>query len=581
MYRYDSFDHLITAERVAQFRDQVRRRLSGELTEDEFRVLRLQNGLYMQIHAYMLRIAVPYGLVSAAQMRMFAHIARKYDRGYGHFTTRQNIQFNWLKLQDAPDVLADLATVEMHANQTSGNCIRNITSDEFAGVARDEIVDPRPYAEILRQWSTFHPEFAYLPRKFKFAITGASDDRAAIAVHDIGLAVVKNAQGEVGFRVLVGGGLGRTPVIGVEICDFVPWQHIITYAESIVRVYNEYGRRDNIYKARIKILVKALGIEEFKRQVEADWQFTKNGPCTITQAELDRVSAYFTAPAYERLPESDAAVEALQRDNKAFFNWMRRNVKPHKVPGYAAVMLSLKKTGIAPGDATDHQMDAAAELAERFSFGELRITHMQNLVLADVKQSDLIELWEAAKKLGMATANIGLLTDMICCPGGDFCSLANARSIPLAKAIAECFDDIDFQHDIGELEMNISGCINACGHHHVGHIGILGVDKDGEEWYQVQIGGAQGNDARLGKVIGRSFSFEQMPEVIARLLQVYVRERFDDERFIDTVRRLGVDPFKAEVYGTPVEADEELKAPDYDLLKQGVAYSMPYYSPRF
>ena len=581
MYRYDQFDHRITAERVAQFRDQVRRRLSGELAEDEFRILRLQNGLYMQIHAYMLRIAVPYGLVSAAQMRMFASIARKYDRGYGHFTTRQNIQFNWLKLQDAPDVLADLATVEMHANQTSGNCIRNITSDEFAGVARDEIVDPRPYAEILRQWSTFHPEFAYLPRKFKFALTGASDDRAAIAVHDIGLAVVKNVHGEIGFRVLVGGGLGRTPVIGVEICDFVPWQHIITYVESIVRVYNEYGRRDNIYKARIKILVKALGIAEFKRQVEADWQFTKNGPCTITQAELDRVSACFAAPAYEQLPESDAAAGALQRDNKAYSNWLKRNVKPHKVPGYASVVLSLKQTGIAPGDATAEQMDAAAALAERFSFGELRITHMQNLVLSDVRQTDLIALWEAAKELGMATANIGLLTDMICCPGGDFCTLANARSIPLAKAIAECFDDMDFQHDIGELEINISGCINACGHHHVGHIGILGVDKDGEEWYQIQIGGAQGNEAVLGKVIGRSFSFEQMPEVIARLLQVYVRERYDDERFIDTVRRLGIEPFKAEVYGTAIEGEEELGGPGYGLVGDVTPYATPYYSPRF
>ncbi len=581
MYRYDQFDHRITAERVAQFRDQVRRRLSDELTEDEFRVLRLQNGLYMQIHAYMLRIAVPYGLVSADQMRMFAHIARKYDRGYGHFTTRQNIQFNWLKLQDAPDILADLASVEMHANQTSGNCIRNITSDEFAGVARDEIVDPRPYAEILRQWSTFHPEFAYLPRKFKFAITGAAEDRAAIAVHDIGLQALRNAQGEEGFRVLVGGGLGRTPVIGAEIAAFIPWQHIITYAESMVRVYNEYGRRDNMYKARIKILVKALGIAEFKRQVEADWQFTKDGPCTLTRAELDRVSACFTAPDYGQLPEGDAAVTSLQNENKAFANWLQRNVKPHKMPGYAAVVLSLKKTGIAPGDATAEQMDAAAELADKYSFGELRITHMQNLVLADVKQSDLIALWEAAKTLGMATANIGLLTDIICCPGGDFCSLANARSIPLAKAIAERFDDVDYQHDIGDIEINISGCINACGHHHVGHIGILGVDKDGDEWYQISIGGAQGNTASLGKVIGRSFSFEQMPEVVARLLQLYVRERFEDERFIDTVRRIGIEPFKNFVYATPVAQDEKLFMPDYDLLKIGMSYDTPYYSPRF
>ena len=581
MYRYDQFDHQITAQRVAQFRDQVRRRLSGELTEDEFRILRLQNGLYMQIHAYMLRVAVPYGLLSAAQMRMLASIARKYDRGYGHFSTRQNTQFNWIKLQDVPDILTDLASVEMHANQTSGNCIRNITSDEFAGVAQDEIVDPRPYAEILRQWSTFHPEFAYLPRKFKIALTGAEQDRAAIAVHDIGLAVMKNAQGEIGFRVLVGGGLGRTPVIGTEIRDFVPWQHAITYLESIVRVYNEYGRRDNIFKARIKILVKALGIEEFKRQVEADWQFTKDGPCTITVEELNRVAACFTAPAYEQLPEGDAAVAALQRDNKAFANWMQRNVKPHKVPGYAAVVLSLKKTGIAPGDATAEQMDAAAELAERFSFGELRITHMQNLVLADVKQSDLIALWQAAKALGMATPNIGLLTDIICCPGGDFCSLANARSIPLAKAIAERFDNLDFQHDIGEIELNMSGCMNACGHHHVGHIGILGVDKDGEEWNQVSIGGAQGNVSSIGRVIGRSFTFAQIPEVIARLLQVYVRERFEDERFIDTVRRIGHDPFKEYVYATPVEEDEKLAGAEYALLEKGTPYDTPYYSPRF
>ena len=579
MYRYDQFDHQITAQRVAQFRDQIRRRLSGELTEDEFRILRLQNGLYMQIHAYMLRVAVPYGLLSAAQMRMLASIARKYDRGYGHFSTRQNTQFNWIKLQDVPDILTDLASVEMHANQTSGNCIRNITSDEFAGVARDEIVDPRPYAEILRQWSTFHPEFAYLPRKFKIAITGATEDRAAIAVHDIGLAAVKNAQGEVGFRVLVGGGLGRTPIIGTEICDFVPWQHAITYLESIVRVYNEYGRRDNIYKARIKILVKALGIEEFRRRVEADWQFTKDGPCTITVEELNRVAAFFTAPDYEQLPENDAAVAAQLRENKAFSNWMQRNVKPHKVPGYAAVVLSLKKTGIAPGDATAEQMDAAAELAERFSFGELRVTHMQNLVLADVRQSDLIALWQAARGLGMATPNIGLLTDIICCPGGDFCSLANARSIPLAKAIAERFDNLDFQHDIGEIELNMSGCMNACGHHHVGNIGILGVEKDGEEWYQVSIGGAQGNTSSLGKVIGRSFTFAQTPEVIARLLQVYVRERFDDERFIETVRRIGHSPFKEYVYAAPLNDDEALSGAEYALLAAGTPYDTPLYSP--
>jgi sulfite reductase (NADPH) hemoprotein beta-component len=581
MYRYDQFDHKIVAQRIAQFRDQVDRRLSGELTEDEFRILRLQNGLYMQIHAYMLRIAVPYGLLSSAQLRMFAHIARKYDRDYGHFSTRQNVQFNWIRLQDAADILDDLASVEMHANQTSGNCIRNITCDEYAGVAQDEIVDPRPFAELLRQWSTFHPEFAYLPRKFKFAITGAACDRAAIAVHDIGLSVVKNVLGETGFRVLVGGGLGRTPVIGTEICDFVPWQDAITYLEAIVRVYNQYGRRDNIYKARIKILVKALGIEEFRRQVEAEWQFTKGGPCTITAEELSRVSAFFDAPAYEVLPAVNTELEAFQKDNKAFANWMQRNVKPHKVPGYAAVVLSLKKTGVAPGDATAAQMDAAAELAERFSFGELRITHMQNMVLADVKQADLIALWQAAKGLGLATPNIGLLTDIICCPGGDFCALANARSIPLAKAVAECFDNIDFLHDIGEIELNISGCVNACAHHHVGHIGILGVDKDGEEWYQVSIGGAQGNESAIGRVIGRSFTFGQIPEVIARLLQVYVRERFEDERFIDTVRRTGYEPFKAYVYATQVAGNEALSGAEYELLKTGVPYDTPYYSPRF
>ncbi len=580
MYHYDSFDQQLATERVAQFRDQVQRRLSGELTEDEFRILRLQNGLYMQIHAYMIRIAVPYGMLSAAQMRMFAHIARQYDRGYGHFTTRQNIQFNWLKLPDVPDILADLATVEMHANQTSGNCIRNITSDEFAGVAQDEVIDPRPFAEILRQWSTFHPEFAYLPRKFKFSITGATADRAAIQVNDVGLQACKNAAGEIGFRVLVGGGLGRTPVIGTEICDFVPWQHLISYAESIVRVYNQHGRRDNLYKARIKILVKALGIEEFKRQVEADWQFTKHGECTLTEAELKRVSAYFTTPPYENLSE-EAALATLLQSNRAFANWHKRNVKAHKMPGYAVVLLSLKKAGIAPGDATAEQMDAAADLAERFSFGELRVTHEQNLVLADVKQSELFTLWERAKAQGLATPNIGLLTDMICCPGGDFCTLANARSIALAKAIAERFDNLDYLHDIGDIELNMSGCINACGHHHIGNIGILGVDKDGTEWYQVSLGGAQGNAASLGKIIGRSFSFAQMPEVVSRILQVYVSKRDLNERFIETVRRIGLEPFKDGVYGTPVAADEKLLNADYDLIKAGTPYDTPYYSPRF
>ena len=582
MYIYDKYDHTIVGERVAQYRDQVRRRLSDELTEAEFRPLRLQNGLYMQIHAYMLRVAVPYGLLSSKQLRMFAHIARKYDRGYGHFTTRQNIQYNWLKLEDTPAILADLASVEMHGNQTSGNCIRNISSDEFAGVARDEIIDPRPYAEILRQWSTFHPEFAYLPRKFKIAITGATEDRAAIAVHDIGLAVTKNALGEIGFRVLVGGGLGRTPMIGVEICDFLPWQHVMTYCESILRIYNQYGRRDNMYKARIKILVKAIGIEEFKRQVEADWADIKDGSGTLTKAEVNRVAAYFTAPAYETLPANDAAVASLKAENKAFANWLQRNVKPHKVPGYASVVLSLKKTAIAPGDASAEQMDAAADLADRFSFGELRITHMQNLVLADVKQSDLITLWKIAAANGMATPNIGLLTDIICCPGADFCTLANARSIPLSKMVAERFENIDFQHDIGEIEINISGCMNSCGHNHVGHIGIMGVDKqDGGDWYQVQLGGAQGNNSSIGKVIGPSFTFEKIPEVIDRLLQVYVRERIEQELFIDTVRRIGITPFKEFVYANKIEVTSDAANDADDYASIAARYDVPYHQPRF
>lgn len=555
MYRYDHYDQQIVKERVAQFRDQVRRRLSDELTEEEFRVLRLQNGLYMQRHAYMLRVAVPYGLLASRQLRMFAHVARKYDRNYGHFTTRQNIQFNWIKLEETPDILDDLASVEMHAIQTSGNCIRNITSDEFCGVAQDEIVDPRPFAEILRQWSTFHPEFAYLPRKFKIAINGAIEDRAATAVHDIGLTAVRDEQGEVGFRFLVGGGLGRTPIIGSVIRDFVPWQHLLTYTEAVMRVYNLHGRRDNIYKARIKILLKALGAEEFARQVEAEWELIKDGPSVLTEAELERVAAHFTQPPYETLEDATELLVQQSADSKAFSNWMQRNVKPHKVPGYAIVLLSLKKTGVAPGDATDVQMDAIADLSDRYSFGELRVTHEQNLVFADVKQGELFELWKQAKAQGLATPNIGLLSDMICCPGGDFCSLANAKSIPIATAIAERFDNLDFQHDIGDIELNISGCINACGHHHVGSIGILGVDKDGAEWYQVSIGGAQGNDSAIGKIIGPSFSAPQMPTVIQRLLEVYVRDRIEEERFVDTLRRITIAPFKEHVYATPIVAE--------------------------
>ena len=553
MYRYDQYDHTIVRERIAQYADQVRRRLSDELAEDEFRPLRLQNGLYLQRHAYMLRVAVPYGLLSSKQMHMFADIARKYDRGYGHFTTRQNIQYNWINLEETPQILADLAAVEMHAIQTSGNCIRNITSDEFCGVAADELIDPRPYAEIMRQWSTFHPEFAFLPRKFKLAYNGATEDRAATAVHDIGFTLLTNAAGEIGMRVMVGGGMGRTPILGSAICDFLPWQHMLTYTEAIMRVYNQYGRRDNIYKARIKILVKAIGIEEFRRQVEAEWVDLKDGPSTLTNEELARVTSFFTSPAYETFAGDDEAITLRKSADRGFGNWARRNVKPHKIPGYAIVVLSLKKTGVPPGDATAEQMDFVADLAERFSFGEIRVTHEQNLVLADVKQADLPEVHALAKARGLATPNIGLLTDIICCPGGDFCSLANAKSIPIAAAIAEKFDNLDFQHDIGEIELNISGCINACGHHHVGNIGILGVDKDGAEWYQVSLGGAQGNHSAIGKIIGPSFSAHQMPTVIERLLQVYVRDRMENEPFIETVQRLGIAPFKEHVYATPIK----------------------------
>ena len=553
MYRYDQHDHLIIKERIAQYRDQVRRRLAGELTEEEFLPLRLQNGLYMQRHAYMLRIAVPYGMLSSAQLRKFAYIASTYDNGYGHFTTRQNIQFNWINLEQTPEILEHLASVEMHAIQTSGNCMRNITSDEFAGVAPDEIIDTRPYAEILRQWTTFHPEFAYLPRKFKIAINGSKQDRAAIAVHDIGLTVVHNDSGAVGFQVMVGGGMGRTPILGTVIREFLPWQHVITYLEAILRIYNEYGRRDNKYKARIKILVKALGAEQFASQVEAEWQDLKDGPGTVTESEFARIASCFSRPDYLKLDDQDAEYDAHLADNKAFANWVRRNVRLHQAPGYRSVILSLKKLGVPPGDATSEQMSVIADLADRYSFGELRVTHEQNLVLADVRLSDLFALWQAARTQGLATPKIGLLTDMICCPGGDFCSLANAKSIPISLEITERFNNLDYLHDIGELELNISGCINACGHHHVGNIGILGVDKDGSEWYQVSIGGAQGINAAIGKIIGPSFAAAQMPEVIERLIKVYLNQRFEDEKFIDTVQRIGINPFKEFVYATPIK----------------------------
>jgi sulfite reductase (NADPH) hemoprotein beta-component len=554
MYRYDTYDHAIVAERVAQFRGQTQRYLAGELSDDEFRPLRLQNGLYIQRHAPMLRVAIPYGLLAAKQLRMLAHIARKYDRGYGHFTTRQNIQYNWPALESVPDILADLASVEMHAIQTSGNCIRNITTDHFAGVAADEIVDPRALAEILRQWSTFHPEFAYLPRKFKIALNGAVEDRAATLLHDIGLHVVRNAAGEVGIRVIVGGGMGRTPIIGHVIREFLPWQHMLTYCESILRVYNRYGRRDNLFKARIKILVKALGVEEFARQVEADWAGSQDSPSILTEEELARVSKHFTPHPYETLAEVDPHYVQALADSRAFAKWAERNVHAHRAPGYAAVTLSLKKTGVPPGDTTAEQMEFVADLADQYSFGELRVSHEQNLILADVKKRDLFAVWQAAKSRGLATPNVGLLTNIVCCPGGDFCSLANAKSIPIAEAIQRRFDDLDYLHDIGELDLNISGCMNSCGHHHIGHIGILGVDKQGAEWYQVSIGGRQGNAAALGQVIGPSFAAADMPDVISKLISTYLDARHEDELFVDTVHRLGLAPFKARVYGDAKEA---------------------------
>lgn len=548
MYKYDPIDQQIVNERVAQYRDQTRRYIAGELSDEEYRPLRLQNGLYIQRHAPMLRIAIPYGLLASKQLRKLADITKKYDRGYGHFSTRQNLQLNWPKLEDTPDILAELATVEMHAIQTSGNCIRNITTDQFAGIAPDEIIDPRAIAEIMRQWSTFHPEFALLPRKFKIAVSGTTQDRAIVQAHDIGLEFYKDSNDQMAIKVWVGGGLGRTPILGMVIREHLEWQHVLSYCEAVIRVYNIHGRRDNAYKARIKILAKALGIEEFKRQVEEEWAHLKDGPLTITQTELDRVAKYFEPMPYETLPAHDASFDAAVSCNPAFAAWVKRNVQPHRVSGYRAVTLSLKPHGKAPGDITSEQMHVVADLADAYSFGELRSSHEQNLILADVKLSDLFAVWEKARAAGLATPNIGLLTDIICCPGGDFCSLANAKSIPIAEAIQLQFDDLDYLYEIGDIELNISGCMNACGHHHVGHIGVLGVDKDGSEWYQVTIGGKQGNDASIGSVIGPSFSAEEMPGVVQKLIEVYIRERHEDERFIDTARRLGVAPFKAHVY---------------------------------
>ena len=546
MYKYDLLDQSLVDERVAQYKGQLTRFLNKELTEEEFRPLRLQNGLYIQRHAPMLRVAVPYGLLSSTQLNKLADISEKYDRGYGHFSTRQNIQFNWPKLEDTPQILKELATVEMHAIQTSGNCIRNITTDQFSGVTPDEIIDPRYLAEIIRQWSTFHPEFALLPRKFKIAITGSSRDRAIVQAHDIGLEIFSDEDNEMAIKVWVGGGLGRTPILGSVIKENLSWKHILTYSEAILRVYNLYGRRDNMYKARIKILVKALGIEKFKELVEREWASIKDGPNTIDISEINRIKAFFSEPNYKNNKQNDLKKHVT---NKSFSQWLSRCTHSHKKEGYRSVTLSLKSNKQAPGDATSDQMRAVASLADQYSFGEIRVSHEQNLILADVLEDKLYELWEKAKVQKLTTPNVGLLTDIICCPGGDFCSLANAKSIPIANSIQDLFDDMDYLHDIGEINLNISGCMNACGHHHVGHIGILGVDKDGSEWYQLTLGGNQGNFASIGKVIGPSFSEEELPGVIKKIISTFIKHRHSDEIFIDCVSRIGLQPFKEAVYG--------------------------------
>ncbi len=550
MYIYDEYDHSILRQRIAQFRGQTERFLAGELPPEQFLPLRLQNGLYVQRLAPMLRINVPYGMVNSAQLRKLAHIARHYDKGYCHVTTRQNIQYNWPDLTEVPDILAELAEVGMHGTQSSGNCIRNTTSDQFAGVAPDEIIDPRPYCEIIRQWSSFHPEFAFLPRKFKIAVTGSTQDRAAVQVHDIGLQVVFNDKGEVGFKVYVGGGLGRTPVIGVAIREFLPEEDLLSYLEAILRVYNLFGRRDNKYKARIKILVRALTPEVFAQKVEDEWQHLKDGYNKLTQSEIERAKGFFTAPAYETIDNAaaQASLDKQAADSVAFGKWLQRNVRQHKISGYASVTLSLKPTGVAPGDITDAQLEVIANLADKFSFGEARTTHEQNIVLADVKKTELFALWQECKTAGFATPNIGTITDIICCPGGDFCSLANAKSIPIAEAIQRQFEDLDYVYDLGDIDLNISGCMNACGHHHVGHIGILGVDKSGKEFYQVQLGGSASNDASLGDVLGPSFGADDMPAVIQKIVDVFVANRTAEELFIDTYRRIGAAPFKEKVY---------------------------------
>ena len=556
MYVYDQYDQQLLNERVAQFKGQMERYLDGKISEEEFLPLRLQNGIYVQRYAPMLRVAVPYGALNSAQVRKLAYVARTYDKGYAHISTRQNVQFNWPELEQCPQILADLAEVQMHAVQTSGNCIRNTTTDEYAGVIAEEIVDPRPYCEIIRQWSTFHPEFAFLPRKFKIAVNAVpGQDRAAITMHDIGINIVKNDAGEIGYRVLVGGGLGRTPILGEEICAFLPEEDLLTYLDATIRVYNQFGRRDNKYKARIKILVKALGIDRVRELVDAEFNRLKDGEGKLTQAELERVKQHFVDPAYKTLTDATAELEVARNENKAFSRWMERNVRSHKKPGYAVVTLTLKQIGTPPGDITAEQLDQVADLADEYSFGELRSTHNQNLVLADVEQTELFGLWQKLKDLGMATPTLGLLTDMICCPGGDFCALANAKSIPVAEAIQARFEDLDYLWDLGEIDLNISGCMNACGHHHVGNIGVLGVDKKGEEFYQVSLGGnSGGNDAdgsSLGKILGPSFAREAMPDVIAKILDFYVDQRNDGESFLEVYRRVGHTPFKEAVYGKP------------------------------
>ena len=544
MYQYDEYDQAIVDARVEEFRDQVRRRLSGEMSEDQFKPLRLMNGLYLQLHAYMLRVAIPYGTLSGKQMHMLAHIARKYDKDYGHFTTRQNLQYNWIKLADAPDILAELATVEMHAIQTSGNCIRNISSDQYAGAAADEVEDPRPWAELLRQWSTFHPEFSYLPRKFKIAVIASEEDRAAVRLHDIGLQIHRNDAGETGFRVFVGGGMGRTPMIAPVIRDFLPKADFLAYMEACLRVYNRHGRRDNLYKARIKILVHEIGADEYRRQVEEEFLHTRTLGLDAPQAEFDRIAAHFAPPAFE-----SGLSDEIDRSDPDFALWLDQQVVAHKAPGYAIVNISLKPTGGIPGDASSAQIDLMADLAETYSFDELRVTHAQNIVLPHVRKSDLYAIWQKLGSAGLATPNLDLVGDIIACPGLDYCSLANARSIPLAQKISERFGAIERQRDLGELKLKISGCINACGHHHAGHIGILGVDRKGEENYQLSFGGSGAEDASLAKIIGPGFSEDGVVDAIEKAVNVYTALRNDGERFVDTYRRVGEAPFKEAIYG--------------------------------